>query len=295
MTLTVISVLIGVLTSIALMLISAAFTRQRPALAWALENLSASPVLDDQPAAPTTWLEKLGHWGARRLGINPSSSQRALLRLKGISDLEFLGSRLLYALTFAAFPLVASAMAVMIGFTPPLYLPPAATLVLAAIGWFTPLLQLRQQATTTTDDSSEALLVFIDLVVLERLSNASAVDAITNAAFLSDNALFVQIQQAVNRAALENIAPWRELDSLAEAINLPQLADVARIAQLQNEGASMAEPLRARVAELRNAYLLRVREENVSITQRMDILQMLPVLSIMMIFVAAPLLRLALS
>ena len=75
----------------------------------------------------------------------------------------------------------------------------------------------------------------------------------------------------------------------------PQLADVVRIAQLQNEGASMAGPLRARVAELRNAYLLRTREENVKITQRMDVLQMLPVTAILAVFIAAPLLNLMLG
>lgn len=288
--------LVGILAMAAVLMIVTAFRRPQPDLAWALQNLSSAPILESgRTLDPTSRVEKLGAWGATHLSMGPTHQQRALLRLRGISDLEFIGTRLLYVIVLASLPLLGTLTFVAVGVAPPLYLPPIAILGSALLGWFLPVLQLRRQATATTSDSGEALLTFIDLVVLERLSNASAVDAITRAAFLSDNPLFIQIQQATNRAALENVAPWKELDALAEAINLPQLADVARIAQLQNEGASMAGPLRARVAELRNAYLLRTREENVKITQRMDIIQMLPVTAILIVFIAAPLLNLMLG
>jgi len=291
MPLYVAAILIGALIAAALVTFAAAARRPRPHLAWALEHLSQAPVTITH-LTPETRLEQLGAWGASRLGVGATGAQRSQLRLRGISDLEFLGTRMVWALVLGALPLLISAILVAGGISGPLFLPPLAVVVCAVIGWFWPVLQLRRQASTTVDDSGEALLVFIDLVVLERLSNASAVDALTHAAFTSDNALFVQIQQALNRASLENVAPWRELDSLAEAINLPQLTDVVAIARLQQEGASMAGPLRARVAELRNAHLLKVREENVRITARMEILQVLPVIAVMIVFIAAPMLAL---
>lgn len=296
MPLTVAAALVGILFAGAVLTFTAAARRPRPDLAWALDNLSQTPTHTHTPhAAPETRLEQLGVWAAIRLGVGTTAVQRSQLRLRGISDLEFVGTRLVWAMGLGVLPLLVSVIMYIGGISSPLFLPPLVAVVGAVFGWFWPVLQLRQQASATIDDSAEALLVFIDLVVLERLANASAVDALTHAAFTSDNALFVQIQHALNRAALENVAPWRELESLAEAINLPQLNDVVAIARLQQEGASMANPLRARVAELRNAHLLKVRQENVRITARMEILQVLPVIAVMVVFIAAPMLALGLQ
>lgn len=295
MPLTVAAALVGILFAAALLTFTAAARRTRPDLAWALDNLTQSTTANHTTRpAPENRIERLGAWAAARLGVGATAVQRSQLRLRGISDLEFVGTRLVWAIGLGMLPLLVSAIIYVGGISGPLFLPPLAALVGAVVGWFWPVFQLRRQAGITVDDSAEALLVFIDLVVLERLANASAVDALTHAAFTSDNALFVQIQHALNRAALENVAPWPELESLAEAINLPQLNDVVAIARLQQEGASMANPLRARVAELRNAHLLKVRQENVRITARMEILQVLPVIAVMVVFIAAPMLALGL-
>ena len=150
-----------------------------------------------------------------------------------------------------------------------------------------PAARLKAAAGPTNDDSFEALLVFIDLVVLERLANETSVDALTNAANMSDSPLFVQIRQVLNRASLENVDPWNGLDRLAEDIKLPELTDVVSIARLQNEGASLVDSFRARVAELRDAYLLRLQQESTTITQRLGLWTILQAGSVMLILLGA--------
>ena len=68
-----------------------------------------------------------------------------------------------------------------------------------------------RRATTNAWIGAEGLLVYIDLVTLERLTNASATQALHNAAALSDVPLFVHIRTALERARLEQQSPYAEL------------------------------------------------------------------------------------
>ena len=170
---------------------------------------------------------------------------------------------------------------------------PAGGVVLAAVlGWFLPALSVSSTAATTLDDASEALLVFIDLVILERLANQHARDALARAASVSDNHLFVQIRGALARAQLEREPPWDELRRLADRLSLPQLGDIADIARMQDEGGNLTEAFRARVAELRNAYVVKQQRDADRMTQRMAIPQTMPVAAVSFILIMPPLLRL---
>ena len=60
------------------------------------------------------------------------------------------------------------------------------------IGFFVPDLLLLRSGAGTRSSALEALLVFVDLVTLERLANASAPQALLRAASLSQVPLFVQ-------------------------------------------------------------------------------------------------------
>ncbi|EFT63568.1 hypothetical protein HMPREF9578_00635, partial [Cutibacterium acnes HL110PA4] len=169
-----------------------------------------------------TRVGRLGRSVTRTFHVSVSPAMRAALRLQGATPEAFYGRRLIWALCGAILPWLLNAVAIAVGVNfPGLLIPAALCVALAGAGWMLPAARLRAAAGPTNDDSFEALLVFIDLVVLERLANETSVDALTNAANMSDAPLFVQIRQVLNRAALENVDPWNGLDRLADDIKLP--------------------------------------------------------------------------
>ena len=138
----------------------------------------------------------------------------------------------------------------------------------------------------------ESLLTFIDLVTLERLANASATQALHNAAQVSDAPLFVQMRTALERARLEQHSPYGELRRLADELGLPELNDVADVMQLDESGAALSGALRARVRELRDAHLSREQIAASAAAEGMTIYMTLPALIFGAIFMVAALMRL---
>ena len=127
----------------------------------------------------------------------------------------------------------------------PLYVPLLAGGAAAALAFFVPDLLLLRDTKRVRSSAVESLLVYIDLVTLERLANASATQALHNAAQVSDAPLFAQIRGALERARLEQHSPYGELRRLADDMNLPELTDVANVMQLDETGAALSGALRA--------------------------------------------------
>jgi hypothetical protein len=152
-------------------------------------------------------------------------------------------------------------------------------------------LLLRRTTDSVQTGAAEALLVYIDLVTLERLTNASATQALHNAAGLSDVPLFVQIRTALERARLEQQSPYAELRRLSDELKLPELADIADVMQLDETGAALSGTLRARVRELRDAHLTREQIKAGAAAEGMTIYMTLPALIFGLIFLVAAMLR----
>ncbi len=298
MTLTIASLSIGMLLCGGVLMLLSALRTPQPDLAAALTTLSSSRTTPSDQAvfgSADSQVERLGVWLLRHTPIQPSAKQRSLLKLSGTSHAEFYGVRVLYALVFAAMPWFFQLCFAVAGIPMTLGIPTVLTFALAVLGWLLPAMKLGQRQESVSDDTLEAFGVLMDLVVLERIANASAIDAITRAAFVSRAPLFVQVQQTLNRAVLENVQPWEGLKALAEDIQLPELHDLVAIAQLQSEGASLVGALRARTNEIRNSYLLRMQTENTRITQRMAFAKMLPPMAVVILIIGAVLLNIILS
>ncbi|AMS04111.1 hypothetical protein [Acidipropionibacterium acidipropionici] len=289
MTVTALTLAAGGLVGLAVVLaMMAARPSPAPDLQSALQHLSGDIAATAPEPPEASVIGRVGRWFVTTCGVRTSAARRTQLQMRGYTPSRLAGERLLSALVLAVMPWVFMALFSALDlarFTVPV--PAFATVALAGVGWFYPVWTMRRQQSSTASDAHEALLVFIDLVVLERLGNQAAVDAMTHAAFLSDNPLFVQIQQVLNRADLENVDPWKGLENLADDIDLPELNDVVAIARLQEEGASLAGSFRARVAELRNAYLLQMQREAEKVTQRMDGIKAIPTLAIILLMAAA--------
>jgi hypothetical protein len=234
--------------------------------------------------------ERLGALIYRVVPIPLSGRQHRALRLQDKSIAEFYADKAVMAIIGAVLPgLAGFAFAYLTGRLSAV--PAAAVVVGAVIGFFVPDLLLRRKTQNVWVGATEALLVYIDLVTLERLTNASATQALHNAAALSDVPLFVHIRTALERAQLEQQSPYAELRRLSDQLRLPELADIADVMQLDETGAALSGTLRARVRELRDAHLTREQIKASAAAEGMTIYMTLPALIFGLIFLVAAMLR----
>lgn len=285
--------LAGVLVAAGLVAVGAALVPNPPRLEAALARAgdSGRPADAAREVGPVTRRsERLGAALYRHSPVPLGERQRQALRLQDKSIAEFYADKAVMAIVGAAFPAVlGAALALVRGPVGPL---PAAVAVVGAVaGFFVPDLLLRRSAAVVRSGAVEALLLYIELVTLERLTNASAPQALQNAAALSEVPLFVQIRSALDRARLEQQPPYPELRRLAVQLDLPELADVADVMQLDETGAALSGALRARVRELRGAHLTQEQIKASAEAEGMTIYMTLPALIFGLIFLVAALLK----
>ena len=234
---------------------------------------------------------RLGGWLHRRGWLPLGEVQRRMLELQGKTIAEYGADKLIMAGLGLVTPVIVGALlGSMLGWAAPV--PVAAGIVGAVVGWFVPDLLLRRGAAVARAGAGEALFTFFDLVVLERMANLSATQAVTTAAAVSDAPLFDRVRTALSRARLQQQAPWDELRRLANRLNLPELGDIADVMQLDESGAALTETLRARVRELRDAHLTVSRIAAHEVSERMTVYMVLPAMIFGLIFLTPPLMRL---
>ena len=285
--------LAGILLAAGLVCLAVATTPAVPRLDAALEQVGsdgAAPVLAAELGPVGKPSERLGALLYRISPVSLSERQRRALQLQDKPIVEFYADK-------AVMMIIGAVLPGLLGF---LWLwstgsvsswPAVLSLAGAVVGFFIPDLLLRQASETARDGAVEALLVYIDLVTLERLANASATQALHSAAGLSEAPVFLQIRTALERARLEQQPPYDELRRVADRLQLPELADVADVMQLDETGAALSGALRARVRELRDAHLTQAQIKASAAAEGMTIYMTLPALIFSLIFLAAAMLR----
>lgn len=234
---------------------------------------------------------RLGEGVFRRLHLPLTDGARHTLALQGRSIGDFFAQKVVLASVGLAMPLLlATIVTGMAGLVAPL--PVALSLGLALAGWFAPNLLLRRDRRDVHADAGEALFTFLDLVTLERMANASAPQALARAAAMSDIPLYLRLRSALERARLEQRPPWQELRRLSHDLDIPQIADVADVMRLDEQGAALAETLRARVQELRDAHLLEEKLAAQQVSERMTLWMVLPSMVFGLVFLTPPILKL---
>lgn len=251
-------------------------------------SLNQAPPLDLGPTENRS--DRLGAWLYRHSAISLTERQQQALRLREKAVAEFYADKAVFAIIGALLPGLAMIVWTF-SFGLSAGIPVVAGVIGAMVGYFIPDLSLLRGAKAARSDAVESLLTFIDLVTLERLANASATQALRNAATLSDTALFAHIRAALDRAQLEQSAPYAELRRLATQLNLPELIDVADVMQLDESGAALSGALRARVRELRDAHLTKMQVEANAASEGMTIYMTIPALIFGLIFMVPPLMR----
>ncbi len=291
----------GTMVTGGIVLIIAGILPATPHLADTIARLDRSgavrPQRSPQPGAAgsATVTDRLGSWMYRRSPLPLGTAQLRALQVRGRSVTEFYAEKALWGIIGLTMPAACTAFIAYLHDGVPAALPPIAALVGGALGYFVPDLMLRGQDKATRSDASSALLMYIDLVTLERLANASGTQALHNAAGLSDVPLFRQLRRALERARLEQQAPYTELRRLADELALPELRDLSDVMQLDEAGAALSGSLRARVRELRDAHLATtLREANAS-SEGMTIYMTIPAMLLGVMFIVPALMRIVSS
>ena len=286
----------GALVAVGLVALVAALAPAAPDLEAALARAGGGDVgarrLGDVGPL-TSRSDRLGAELYRRSPFPLSEQQRRALALQDKPIAEFYADKAVMGIIGALLPAVlGGVLGLLAGSVSAL--PAVLSLGGAVLGFFVPDLLLRRGAVAARAGATEALLLYLELVTLERLSNASAPQALANAAALSETPLFVQIRSALERARLEQQAPYAELRRLATTLNLPELSDVADVMQLDETGAALSGTLRARVRELRDAHLTAEQTLASAEAEGMTIYMTLPALIFGLIFLVAALLKILL-
>jgi hypothetical protein len=291
-------VLSGVLVAAGFASLAIALIPAAPRLEDALSRVQGdveSNLIPSSDVGPTsTRSERLGAFLYRRSPFPLTDRQRQSLKLQDKSIAEFYSDKAVMAVVGAVIPAVLAISFGWIVESATSY-PAILAIVGAMIGFFVPDLLLLQTTAAARSGAVEALLVYIDLVTLERLANASATQALHNAANLSEAGIFTQIRTALQRAQLEQHSPYGELRRLAEQLNLPELTDIADVMQLDETGASLSGSLRARVRELRDAHLTEEQLKASATAEGMTLYMTLPALIFGLFFMVPPLMKIVLG
>ena len=292
------ALLAGVLVAAGLVAVVGGLRRTAPGLRAALDRVGGGEPQVEGPDATEPLGSPSERWGAflqRHVPVPLSAGQRRALRMQDKSVAELYADKTVMAVIGTVLPaLLGSGLGwVLSGHVGAL--PAVAAVVGGVLGFFVPDLLLLRSSAGTRSAALEALLVFVDLVTLERLANASAPQALLRAATLSQVPLFVQIRTALERATLEQQSPYAELRRLADALELPELADVADVMQLDETGAALSGTLRARVRELRDAHLTAEQIRASADAEGMTIYMTLPAMAFGLILLTAALLQIVLG
>ena len=245
-------------------------------------------------AAPVTsagGIDRIGGWVRWRLRQPVTADTLRRLRLAGRSVDRYYAHKVLCALAGLLVPPLLGAGLVASGVTG-FEVPAAIGLVAAFVGFFLPDIVLRRSEREVNADATEALLTYFDLVTLERLANSSGSQALRSAASVSDVTVFATIRDALERARLEQRAPYAELHRLGVELELPALVDAADVMSLDEAGAALSDALRARVRELRDAHLTQATIAAASVSERMARFMVIPSLVFGLFFLVPPILRL---
>lgn len=255
------ALLAGLLIASGLVLVMYLFVPSQPDLLDVLHRYSpagarerARRTREEQVSADR--LERVGMWAMRRIperwwGTVP----RRELALLQIPITRFYGRKIAYGVVGLLTPPLISYFAMVIGIRMPIVLPAAASLGLGALMFYSPNIDIRQDAVKARAEFRVALTAYIDLVALERVAGAGPEQALRSAATVGHSWVFVRLREEITRSAWRGIPPWDGLHELSEELGMPELQDVADIMRLSSEGSDAYESLRARTTSMRDALL----------------------------------------
>lgn len=247
----------GALMGLGLTLVISGLRAPAPDLVAGVARLTSPALLTPPDAASRSRVDRrLTGLTTRLAELLRLERYHADLTLTGRTTTRMAAEKLGYACVGLLFPLLLSSILTIAGIGLPMVVPVFAGLGLAAAMSFLPDVDLRRRAVAGRAQMRRTVCVYLELVALERASDAGAVEALERAAAIGQGVGFGHIRDALLRARLEGRTPWQQLSRLSEELAVPELGDVADIMRLSGEdGAAVLPTLRARAASLRTSLL----------------------------------------
>jgi Flp pilus assembly protein TadB len=203
-------------------------------------------------------------------------SLRANLSLVGKSFENFLATKVLLAVFgFLIIPILFVALS-FIGLHIPVLIPLWIALVFAAVFFFLPDLELRQQAERRRRDFRHVVGSFLDLVSMNLSGGRGVPEALMAASEVGGGWAMWRIRDALANARITGHTPWQALGALGEEVRVDELRDLsAALGLVADDGAKVRESLTARAESLRRREIADLQGQAGEKSQSMLVAQML--------------------
>jgi len=148
-------------------------------------------------------------------------------------------------------------------------------LVFAAVFFFLPDLELRQQVDKRRRDFRHAIGAFLDLVAMNLSGGRGVPEALMAASEIGEGWAFWRIRDALANARITGQTPWQALGVLGEEVQVSELKDLsAALSLVAEDGAKVRESLTARAVSLRRRELADLEGQAGERSQSMLVAQM---------------------
>jgi tight adherence protein C len=215
-----------------------------------------------------------GRWSriARRLAGSSSARLRADLAVVGTTPERHMLDKLGYCSLFAAIGLVPLVAFPLAGAAIPALVPLAGIVLLAALGWVYPDIELRSKAAAARRAWAHALTVFTDIVGIALAGGAGVEDALLDAAAAGSGPQLEQLSATMHAAQTRRLKLWDAIDELGAAADISPLRELAASMSLAGEsGSRVRDTLAAKAAALRARQLAEVEAEAQKASETMGI------------------------
>jgi pilus assembly protein TadC len=215
-------------------------------------------------------------------------SLRANLALAGKSLESFLATKVVLALFgFLLGPALVVIFTVA-GLRVSVVIPVWLGLVIAAVFFMLPDLEVKQKADQRRKDFRHAVGAFLDLVSMNLAGGRGVPEALMSASEMGGGWSMSRIRDALANARITGQTPWQALGGLAEEVKVDELRDLASsLSLVADDGAKVRESLTARAASLRRRQLTDLEGQAGERSQSMLVAQMLLVAGFL-VFLAFP-------
>ncbi|MEV5896708.1 hypothetical protein [Nonomuraea fuscirosea] len=211
-----------------------------------------------------------GDWLKSRLFRLPIP--RGDLALLAISVERFTLQRVLFLLIGLILPIPLNVLCMLTGFPLPWAVPAGVGVLLAGLFVLIPDISARRAARERRQEFRAALATYLDMVALERAAGAGPPQALQAPVDICEGWVFGQIAQVLQHAKRAGEQPWHGLSALGQRVGIPQLTELADIAEdAGSEGTRVLSTLLAKAQSMRTTALSDARAQANSRTSEMPI------------------------
>jgi Flp pilus assembly protein TadB len=203
-------------------------------------------------------------------------SLRADLAMTDRSVEDFLATKVLLAAFGAVFAPMFFAGLWAVGIHLTVALPLWLALLLAAVCFLLPDLEVKSQAEKRRRDFRRVLGSYLDLVALNLTGGRGLPEALMTAAEVSDSWALRRIRNTLTDARVMGISQWTALSGLGDELNIAELKDLgSALALVAEDGAKIRDSLSARAETMRHRELSEIEGQAGAKSQSMLVAQML--------------------